>query len=296
MICMMMKRKLVKQGAATMMISLPSKWVKENKLEKGSEVEVLEEGNCIKILSKGKEDFVQKSKLNIDRLAPLVNRTIMAEYIKGIDELEVNFSEKGAARKLQKEILNELLGFEIVKQSNNYLLIKDITGTEKRGIFEFVNRIFLILDSMAEELIMAIEKKEDFDTVIEIDNSVNKFSNYCLRILNKYGYEDHSKTSQMYGIILLLEEIGDLYKDLASELKNSKIKKEQMEIIKELRTFLNTFKTAISVYNRETALDLTRKYESIKRKLGESEVDFCLSRLNDEMIKISGHLLVMNSL
>ena len=33
-----MKRKLVKQGAGTMMISLPTKWIKENNLDKGDEV------------------------------------------------------------------------------------------------------------------------------------------------------------------------------------------------------------------------------------------------------------------
>jgi phosphate uptake regulator len=120
----------------------------------------------------------------------------MAEYIKGVDELELVFSEKGIAKKLQSEILGELLGFEIIKQSNNSLLIKDITGTEKREINDFVNRIFLILDSMAEELVLSIEKKEDLSPIIEIDNSVNKFCNYCLRILNKYGYEDRTKTSQ----------------------------------------------------------------------------------------------------
>ena len=50
-----MKRKLVKQGAATMMISLPSKWIKENSLEKGSEVELEEEGSSVMISVDKKE-------------------------------------------------------------------------------------------------------------------------------------------------------------------------------------------------------------------------------------------------
>ena len=35
-----MKRKIVKQGAATLMISLPSKWCKKFGLKKGDEVDI----------------------------------------------------------------------------------------------------------------------------------------------------------------------------------------------------------------------------------------------------------------
>ena len=47
-----MKRKLVKQGTTTLMISLPSKWLKNNALNKGDEIEISDDQNGL-IITKG---------------------------------------------------------------------------------------------------------------------------------------------------------------------------------------------------------------------------------------------------
>jgi len=54
-----MRRKLVKQGAATMMVSLPSKWVKDQKLKKGDEVEVSEAEGRLQITTEKKTNNVK---------------------------------------------------------------------------------------------------------------------------------------------------------------------------------------------------------------------------------------------
>ena len=43
----MVTRKLVKQGTATLMVSLPAKWIKQQELEKGSQVEVEENNESV---------------------------------------------------------------------------------------------------------------------------------------------------------------------------------------------------------------------------------------------------------
>ena len=50
-----MKRKLVRQGSSTLMISLPSKWVKSNNLDKGSEIDIDEKENVLEISVERKE-------------------------------------------------------------------------------------------------------------------------------------------------------------------------------------------------------------------------------------------------
>lgn len=290
-----MKRKLVKQGAATMMISLPAKWIKKFELKKGNEIDIEEKDNNLIIKAEKSFEKENKAEINVSGYSPLVNRMLVALYIKGIDELEVKFSNPGEIKDFQKRVINELLGFEIIKQSQKSFLIKDITRTEKQEIDEVIRRILLILDSMAQELVTAIEKKQDMVPIIEIDASINKFVNFCLRILNKKGYKEFKKTSQIYGIVSSLEEIGDLYKKIAREASKHKASKEQANIVKETIKSLNIFKNLFFNFDKKIAVEFAKKYESIKRKIkGKSIVDFYLFQLNDTIIKMNNYLLVIS--
>lgn len=216
----------------------------------------------------------------------------MSLYIKGIDELEVNFSNKEEIKDFQKRVINELLGFEIIKQSQKSLIIKDITGTKNQDLDELIQRIFLILDSMAQELIEALEKNQSLEPIVDIDTSINKFVNFSLRILNKQGYKEFEKTSQIYGIITSLEEIGDLYKKLAS---SSRIKpsKPQIALISETKEFLSLFRELFFSFNKEKTIDFAKEYELIKSKMkNKDNIDFYISGIIETTIKMNNYLLV----
>lgn len=292
-----MKRKLVKQGAATMMISLPAKWIQENKLDKGDEVEMIEEGKKIVILNEVANTSKQVSKVNISGLNPLVNRVLMSYYIKGVDELEVVFLKPEEIRDFQKRIINELLGFEIIKQSQNTLLIKDITGTDKQDVNDIIKRIFFILDSMTEELILALEKKQSLEPIIEIDSSVNKFVNFCLRNLNKYGYIDHNKTIYIYSIVSTLEVVGDFYKKIAEEIsKDKNVSKSDTDVLRDMRSFLKDFEKILFNFTREGIVKFAKDYKTIIGKINDKSIIASdLQGLADTIVRMNNSLMVMNN-
>ncbi|MFH1801960.1 MAG: hypothetical protein ABH864_00750 [archaeon] len=291
-----MKRRLIKQGGGGFTIYLPRGWTRKFNIEKGDEVDVEEiDQNLIIRL----EENVKKEKkvtLDVSGYGLLVNRVIMALYMKGVDELEVTFTNPDELVDFQKRVINELIGFEIIKQTQNSMVIKDIAGSETHEINDLVRRIFFILDSMAEEFVIALEKKQKMKPIIEIDSSVNKFSNFCLRILNKKGDRDFSKTPHIYGIVSLLEETGDIYKKIALEVQNkAKITKEQIESIKETRKSLALFKEVLFDFEKEKIVKFAKKYEEIKRKIkDENKIDFYLLQLNDTIIKMNNYLLVFS--
>jgi len=294
-----MKRKLVQQGSSTLMISLPSKWIKSFELKKGDEIDLEEKDRSLLISQNKSEETKIKEKLNIDNLTPLVNRAILSHYIRGTDEIEVTFSNVKEIKDFQKRVINELIGFEIIKQTQNSLLLKDISGTDKQNINELIQRIFLILDSMMEELILALENKQNLEPVIEIDSSINKFSNFCLRILNKYGHTELKKTPQIYAIVSSLEEIGDTCKKLALKITNERVKvtKEDIALLKEIRIFLDMFRKELLNFSREEEVAFARKYEQIKSKIGKnSQIHFYLYQLIEVIIKMNSHLLVISDL
>ena len=95
-----MKRKLVKQGAATMMISLPSKWIRENKLEKGDEIEVSEqEGNLI-IGRAAKSKGEITLSLDGDNRKDIFN-ILSHAYRNGYDKILVKNTDKEAVKQIK---------------------------------------------------------------------------------------------------------------------------------------------------------------------------------------------------
>jgi len=290
-----MKRKLVKQGAATMMISLPAKWIKQNKLDKGDEID-LEEKDRNLIISTEKIKGGTKEVVDISGMLPLVNRTIMSYYIKGVDELEVKFKEREEIQDFQKRVINELLGFEIIKQSQKSFLLKDIAGTELQDIDSIIKRLIFIIDSMIEELIEAIDNNQDIQPVIEIDSSINKFANFCLRMLNKKGYKKLDKTSQIYSVVSLLEEIGDLIKRIAISIENKeKVEKNNLNILKLIKQQINLFKQLFFNFEKKELINFAKNYEQIKSNIkGKTKIDLYLHELNDTIIRLNNHLLIIS--
>ena len=83
-----MKRKIVKQGAATMMVSLPSKWVKKNNLEKGDEVDIDEQDKELIITPEKKVEKKKQVTIDItpdkkDNIYPILTHA----YRRGFDKI-----------------------------------------------------------------------------------------------------------------------------------------------------------------------------------------------------------------
>ncbi len=287
----MITRKLVRQGAATLMVSIPAKWAKQNSLDKGSVVEIEEQGNNLIIKRDVKAGMV---KIDVSGYSTLVSRVLLSLYLRGVEEIEVSFSNPNEIKKFQKETINELLGFEIIKQSNTQLIIKDITKGDVKNIEEIIERIFLIIDGMLEELINSIEKKEDITPIIEMDLGVNKFTNYCLRVINTQGYQNNINSTQLYNIIYHLEEIGDIIKKIAKESENKKIDKNQKEAITEVRNIIQIFKDSLVNFDKIRATKIADIYEDVKKRIkNKNQIDLQIQSLLETTIRINNFILVM---
>src|SRR3989338_77410 len=123
-----MRRKVVKHGPATLIISLPSTWVKKNSIIKGSEVDVLEDGKRI-IVSADSNNSAQMMEVDIDITG--MDRTsvvyaIRSLYRLGYDTINVRFENNTTTYFKTGEKLNmisvihtevnRLVGFEIVEE------------------------------------------------------------------------------------------------------------------------------------------------------------------------------------
>ena len=115
-----MKRKVIKQGKSTLMISLPSKWVKDNNINRGDEIDLQIDGKnlAIKIDSKQKKRTkVHVKKSDKDHLQPILSLL----YYSGYEEIELTFD------KIPKDIernVSDHTGLEIIQKTKNSVTLK----------------------------------------------------------------------------------------------------------------------------------------------------------------------------
>jgi len=276
-----MKRKVVLHGPSTLTVSLPTTWVKKFNIKKGDELEVEEQGRELKISTE--RDFtLDKKEFNIGDLEKLVRVYITSSYVQGCDEISIKYKDISQVEKIRDFISRELIGFEIVKQNKDGCLIKNLATPNKDEFNIALRRIFLLLIDFSDECLDAIQKDDTkrLKNMWLMDCNINKFTNYCLRLLTKTGHINHKKIPLYYYFVKSLEEIADRYEDLCKfHLNNNKkASKEFISILKEINNHLNEF------YN------LFYKYDEKKIEILISELKLVNNKILNSKEKLSTNL------
>ncbi len=298
-----MKRKAIQLASQTIVVSLPAKWVKEHGVKKGDEIEV-EETNGKLMISSEKIFHENKKIIQIDQYGALKRRIILSYYLRGIDELELQFIKPEYIKDVKNKITNNLIGFEIIKQTSHSLTLKDIGGFFQQDFMLILRRIFLIIESMANDLLESLKKKEkDLTSIISIDKETNKMAYFSIRVLNKGVAIDYHKIPLLYSIILCLENIGDLYKYIARDITQNNIKPLQHDIehLRLINTLFVTFREVFFDPKNNSLIQFVESYENVRKKVlgsvGKRTTDPLLSvyfsQLLSAIIMMNNNLLLM---
>ena len=116
-----MERKVMRQGPATLVVSLPSKWVKQFKVKKGRTVQVEEQGNSLQIYLTPHHE--QKTiTLNVSKTQPMTHRIVGALYKAGYDEMRLTYESSDEAKAIL-ETVQIMQGHEVMKHEKNKIFI-----------------------------------------------------------------------------------------------------------------------------------------------------------------------------
>jgi len=262
-----MKRKVIKQGAATLTMSLPASWIKHFGIKPGDELEVNELNNDLVISTKR---IVPEAKIEVD-ISGLSDSLVWSHlnmlYVRGTDEIKLIIDKEKIG--LLQRIVDSLIGFAIVEQKGNECVIKSVSKVEKEQFENMFKRIFFILQSMASDSLEAFKKqdKKGLVAVKETDYGVNKIVFYCMRILNKEGYTEAKKTPVIYDVIDLLELLGDEYADLSSKLIEIKPSNELIKIYKRLNESLGKIYFLFFKFNKTELKDMHEKNKALGKEI-----------------------------
>ena len=252
------------------MISLPREWAKKQGLKKGDEVELKEAGKHM-IITPEKEKAVEKVEIDVTNLdKSLVWRYFGAAYRKGCEEIKLIFKQNSEAVKEIPDIASRFIGMEMVEQGKNYYLMKELTASKPEEFENMLKKTFQLLISMSESMLEAAKTndKESLQNIKYSDKTVNKFADYCFRILNQKGHENTQKTIAYHTIVKQLEDIGDNYKILAEEMAKTKTANKTIELVDEINHQLKEFYKIFYEFDEATMVKLSRQQKSISKKVG----------------------------
>lgn len=213
------RRKVVLHGPSSLSISLPSEWVKKNNILKGDEVDlaishhnlIIKPGNTIKEIKKKEISIIGLSDQSaLDLITSL--------YKRGYDELIIEFDKSDFIKVLHKYINSNLLGFEIIKQSKEELVVKSISDYKPDEFDNLLRRLFLITIEYANKIHEIMQDGNDDMTLNYLLHqiSINRISNLCQRMIVK----DEKQNPILHGIILSINRIGDVFSEVIQEIKN----------------------------------------------------------------------------
>lgn len=272
-----MKRKIVQHGSSSMTVTLPIRWINKYNIKKGDEINMEESGPLV-IISTAQETASPKKEVSTTESGIFTKNNLSHLYQLGYDEIEIRYDNNETLEEIKKRI-PECMGFEIIDQKDHKVFIKSIATTIESEFDTLLRKAFLITSEMAKSMIEAFEKN-DLKKLAEIRNMEsinNKFTDICIRILNKRGYKVQNRTMQMYEIVKNIERIADEFKYICDLYRDSKtaLRTELLRYFKEAVSYYIAFYEMFYKFNAElkrTIHDdrkkLISKYEE---KLGESK-------------------------
>lgn len=231
-----MQRKLVRQGQASLTISLPAEWVKKHQLREGQELSIAEVGEALE-LSTQKKLQEKKARLNIQgQDDSFIWREFMGLYRAGFDEILVIHKDQ---LPLLTKIANQFIGYAITNQSKDNLgkdrvIITDLGGLRELEFAPLFRRLYyLLLDALAVNERFLQEGKINQDLEL-LNITVNQFSDYCLRYLNKRGLGEPLKTTVYSQLVSEMEVVVDVLLRLSKEIPLLKAKEKERKAILEI--------------------------------------------------------------
>jgi phosphate uptake regulator len=143
-----MKRKLVKQGAGSLTISLPKTWLDEKYLKSGDEIEINESKGDIIISSEIKKNKQTISITLNNELKSNLKNLLTQTYRQGIDVIELNNIDEKTYQQITDISLNFLLGLEITNKSDTSCKLEMLTTQDSTNHIPSLKRIFFIINEM----------------------------------------------------------------------------------------------------------------------------------------------------
>ncbi|MHC1604347.1 MAG: PhoU domain-containing protein [Candidatus Methanofastidiosia archaeon] len=276
-------RKLQYTGKGTYVLSLPKKWLKKYNLKKGDKFAIIEMENGFFVTPKFNENKDRSATIEISKD---ISREIISRYTYGYKTLNITGKITSEARNDIKETISELMGYDIIDEKEDIIVIQDLLDPSQLTIKKTLKREYFLASMMHRDALIALQnndRKMALD-IIKRDSEVNKLYFLAVRqirtALQNTVFAESSGINSLESIDIRIvskniEEIGDHAVVIAqSILMLTDNEKELFEDISKLGYFaykMNeiAFKAFIesSRENANAALGMKKEFLTKKEEL-----------------------------
>ena len=150
-------RKVQVTGGSTYTVSIPKSWATENDVGAGSEVEFHPDGDSL-FLTPRTDAERTRGTLDVAGLTGQeLTRAVTTMYVSGFDVIEL----QGTAitteqRSTIREAVQSLVGLEVLEETQERVVIRDLLDSSELSIHNAVTRMRLISLSMLEDALSAL--------------------------------------------------------------------------------------------------------------------------------------------
>ncbi|MFX0002558.1 MAG: PhoU domain-containing protein [Candidatus Hodarchaeota archaeon] len=219
-------RKVQKTGGSSYIISLPKVWIDKNGIKKNDTLGILSQpdGNLLITPQIDNEKAVKMKEIIVDDYKDenFLFRILIGAYIMGFSKIKIKSSKKFEPfiRDCITTFTQIAIGPEVVEESNNYIVIKDLLNPTEMPFEKTIKRMYILVHDMHEDAIRAFEKgdKKVAKEVIKRDDDVDRLhwligrqSHIALRdliICQKMGLT-LEQANHFQQISRFLERVGD---------------------------------------------------------------------------------------
>ncbi|MEA2053206.1 MAG: phosphate uptake regulator PhoU [Euryarchaeota archaeon] len=172
-------RKVQITGKSTYMITLPKKWAVDVGLQPGSLVSLSYRGEGTLLLTPSTtKPVISHKTLKIDGEENGLRRDIIGAYVMGYQFIELHARTiPQEIRKEIQDICKNLIGSEIVEETNDKIVIYDILDPGEFTIDKGLKRMYALVYGMLKDLIEVFNargKKEMLSEIVSRDEEVDR--------------------------------------------------------------------------------------------------------------------------
>lgn len=243
-------RKLISFGSSSYVISIPKNWISGNKLEKGDPLYIEEKQNELIITSARSEKEKEIKEKQIDcssKSYETIRCELVAAYLNNYNIIEIRQLSEENLMKV-KELVQNLAGLEILEQTSDKIITKDLINIKEVSIKALMRRIDIIIRSMTDDAVAKIGKQV-VKSIYDRDEDVNRLT-WLVRRMITAALEDQ-KVSKMFEtepkdilldweVSLRMEKIGDSLKRVSKCLASVKLDEKSLSEISKLFDAIKT--------------------------------------------------------
>ena len=271
-----MKRKAIQLANKTTVVSLPIKWVKENNIKKGEDLEVEEDGENL-IVRSSKERSSNKITINLnDNMDKIIIRNLFFfAHTLGHDEIELKFGSKINPNQIS-ELATQFDGIELLKQTEDSAIFTQVVDESSKKFEEILNRAFEVTGYLADETLNLIKKKDykSLKNLFPLERSNTRLTNHCSRILLKKWPYNKSDVLFLFMINWYLELIADFYRKICYELSlenktNKILSKDTISLIGKTNKLFDDYFKLFKKFDMNLLTLILKEKRQIGEKMGK---------------------------